>query len=429
MEAEAAIDSTPRGAELPELSPGRAWAVTLVATSTMAISYLDRSVLAVLAPSVQADLGIDDASYGWLQSAFSIAYLASAPIAGLLLQRFGLRRGMLAAVLSWSVVAAIHAGVPSFGALFALRLALGTTESPSFPGSAAAIARAQPPHARARALGLLYTGSSLGSIVAAPLAPALAVWLGSWRGAFLGTAVLGLVWIPLWLWVTSDATTRARLEQAPSALRGPGLWVVLRHPAVIRASILVAATSPIFAFVLGWGSKLLVEVHDIEQANVGRYLLVPSLMLDLGAIVFGHFASLHSRAHGTKSTPTFVVVVALLLTLSFAAVPFVPGPWAAMVTAGVALAGAGGLFAIFTADMITRVGADVAATAGGCTASVQSILYVIANPLFGYGHTALGSYDLVIVLTALWALPGALVWLFWRPETTPILVGPAGRAE
>ena len=39
-----------------------------------------------------------------------------------------MRRGLLASVLAWSGVAALHAIVPGFGVLFVLRLALGITE-------------------------------------------------------------------------------------------------------------------------------------------------------------------------------------------------------------------------------------------------------------------------------------------------------------
>lgn len=412
----------------PELSPGRAWAVTLVATSTMAISYLDRQVLAVLAPTVQADLAIGDEAYGWLQSAFSLAYLASAPVAGLLLERVGVRRGMLVAVLAWSAVAAMHAGASSFAALFSLRLLLGSTESPSFPGSAAAIARAQPPHARPRALGVLYTGSSFGAMVAPPLATGLAAALGSWRGAFVGTAVVGLSWVPLWLWVTGHPAVRGRLAAGLARARGgPGFLEVVRHPGVVRASILVAAASPLFAFVLLWGSKLLTEAHGVAQADVGRYLWLPPLLFDVGAVFFGHLASRHAARHGAEAVPVAVVASALVLALALAALPSVHGPWPVVAVCGVAMAGGAGLFAILSADMITRVGPEVAAAAGGITASVQSIAYVVANPLFGRGVATFGGYDEVALAVALWLVPGALVWLVWRPETTPIAPSESGR--
>src|SRR5262245_50375885 len=100
----------------------------------MAVSYLDRQAIAMLAPTITAELRIDEEAYGWLASAFSIAYLVSAPLAGRLLERVGVRRGLLGAVVLWTIVSALHSIVPGFALLFAMRLLLGVTEAPSFPG-------------------------------------------------------------------------------------------------------------------------------------------------------------------------------------------------------------------------------------------------------------------------------------------------------
>lgn len=411
------MSSNETAAEPEALSSGRAWAVTLVATLTMALSYVDRQVLAVLAPTVQRELALGDAQYGWLQSAFSLAYLAAAPIAGRLLERFGIRRGMLVAVLLWSAVSAMHAGMSGFFVLFTLRILLGVTESPSFPGSASAIARVQSPEARPRALGVLYTGSSLGAMIAPPLATALAASFLGWRGAFVGVAALGLLWVPLWLYVTGDPRV-ARALEVKAGPRGPSLFEVARHPAVMRASALVAASSPIFAFILLWSSKVLVEVHGVAQTDVGTYLPLAPLLFDVGAILFGHAASVYAKRRGAERTPTALALLAGALALVVMVLPWAPGAWAYVILAGLALAGGAGLFAMLTGDMVNRVGPGLAATAGGVTAAVQSILYVIANPLFGYAREALDGYAVIQVALGLWLVPGLLFWLAFRPALT-----------
>src|SRR5262245_61829745 len=108
------------------------WAVAIAATLTMTVSYIDRSTFAALALSVNPALGISDSEYGWLQSAFPIAYLVTAPLAGWWIDRIGARRGLVWSVLIWSGVAALHAVVPGFWVLFAMRIALGAAEAPSF---------------------------------------------------------------------------------------------------------------------------------------------------------------------------------------------------------------------------------------------------------------------------------------------------------
>ncbi|MBC7978736.1 MAG: MFS transporter, partial [Myxococcales bacterium] len=60
------------------------------------MSYVDRMTLAVLAPAVTKALDISDEAYGWLGSAFSMAYLFGTPFAGWWIDRAGARRGLVA---------------------------------------------------------------------------------------------------------------------------------------------------------------------------------------------------------------------------------------------------------------------------------------------------------------------------------------------
>src|SRR5687767_5735942 len=126
------------------LSRAQAWTLVIVATSTMMVSYLDRQALAMLSPTVCRALDISDGEYGWLMAAFSLAYLCCAPLAGRLIDRVGARSGLLASVLIWSMVSALHALAPGFAVLLVLRIALGMAESPSFPGAAQTVSRVLP---------------------------------------------------------------------------------------------------------------------------------------------------------------------------------------------------------------------------------------------------------------------------------------------
>src|SRR4051812_3198272 len=126
-------------------SSARSWTLAFVATLTMAVSYADRQALAFLAPKVTVAFQISDRTYGWLLSSFSLAYLIGTPLAGRWIDRVGARRGLTGAVLIWSAIAALHAVMPGVAVLFALRIALGLAEAPSFPGAAQTVHRALTP--------------------------------------------------------------------------------------------------------------------------------------------------------------------------------------------------------------------------------------------------------------------------------------------
>lgn len=387
----------------------REWALSLVATFTMAISYVDRQTLSVLAPTVTKALKLGDTQYGLLASAFSIAYLVGAPAAGWVIDRVGARRGLLASVLVWSLVAALHALVPGFAALFMLRIALGLAEAPSFPGAAQTVHRALPPDERARGLGILFTGSSIGAMIAAPLSTQLEARIG-FRLAFVGVALVGLVWVPLWFALAWSAEGRAVLDrEEETRVAAPPVREVVFHPAVLRALVAVVASAPTIAFALLWGSKFLTARYGITQTAVGKYLWFPPLLFDLGAVFFGDRAA---RRRDGRS-PRLLFGIAALLALTVVIGRFAPGPWTAVVTLGFALAGGGALFALLTADMLARVPPSAVSLAGGCTAAAQSLAYVVANPLIGRSVDAHHGYDRVLLALAMWTIPGCLVWLLW----------------
>jgi MFS transporter, ACS family, aldohexuronate transporter len=433
---------SPFAAPAGGLSRRHAWVLTLVATFTMAVSYVDRQTLSVIAPTVQAKLGIDDVAYGWLVSAFSIAYLVGAPIAGRIIDRVGARRGLLVAVLVWSGVAALHTLVPGFGVLFGLRIALGIAESPSFPGAAQTIHRALPPRDRPRALGILFSGSSIGAMLAPILATSLAARFG-WRFAFTGTALVGLSWVPVWLYVTRSPEARTALDRPADQAETPaasahdagapdsaplGPLALLAHPAVLRAILVVLATSPILSFYFNWAAKYLVHDQHLLQADLARYLWFPPLFFDAGAIFFGHAAS-RALADGEDGVPRRLVALATALVMASFIAPFAGGPLPVLLLASISLSGGGGLFALATTEMMARVPARQVSAAGGITAAAQSLAYIVASPLIGRSIQASGNYTQAFLVLTAWVLPGCVVWLLWRHAASPRGTVAADRAH
>lgn len=394
-----------------------AWLVAIVATLTMTVSYADRLTLSVLAPVITKELDISEEAYGWLGSAFSMAYLLGTPFAGWWIDRAGARRGLVASVFAWSAVAALHALVPGFWVLFALRLALGVTEGPGFPGAAQTVQRILPPHDRERGFGLLFTGSSFGAMVIPPFATLIFRHAG-WRIALLGTAAAGLVWIPLWIAVTRSQAVRAQLDVAtvaPAATSEdrPAVRELLAHPIVIRALCGVFAAAPIFSFAQVWGAKYLVRTFALAQGDVGHYLWLPPIVFDAGAILFGDLASRQHRPEGAPPRALFAIGLALATLL--AALPLAQTPWQSMFIIGVAMAGGGALYTLVTSDLLARMPPGSVSLAGGILAGAQSLALIIANPLIGRVLDRLGSYDAIGIGLAVWAMPGSLIWLCWRP--------------
>ncbi|NUP10775.1 MAG: MFS transporter [Polyangiaceae bacterium] len=416
LASESTTESTTRA--VPSSRVG--WALAVGATLTMSVSYFDRHTMAAIGPSVRAGLDISHHQYGRLVSAFSIAYLIGSPLAGTLIDRLGVRRVLVAAVVVWTAVAAVHSLAASFWMLLVMRIALGIAESPTFPGAAATITRALPLTSRARGFGLLFTGSSIGALVASIAATKLDARYG-WRIAFLVTAVAGLAWIPMWLFVTRSREARTALDPSPATATAvvqprASILETLARPAVLRAVIVVLATAPLASFILNWSSNYLFDVEGVGMDRMGRYLWVAPVLYDIGSVGVGHLASVRAKRTGSRPIALFVLcgVAASVLPLCL----FVHGPWPMMIFAGVTLAGIAGLFALFTADMLQRVPTNAASTAGGITAAAQSLAYVVSNELVGRSVDRTHSYVGSIFALSVIVLPGVVAWVLWRLPST-----------
>jgi ACS family hexuronate transporter-like MFS transporter len=412
-----------------------AWLVAIVATLTMTVSYIDRNTLAVLAPTVTKALGISNEAYGWIGSAFSMAYLIGTPLAGWWIDRAGARRGLVVSVLVWSVVAALHALVPGFTTLFVLRFALGLAEAPSFPGASQTVQRILPPRDRERGFGVLFTGSSIGSTVV----PILAVFLftqatprfgaDAWRIAMLGTTAAGLIWIPAWLAVTRSPAVRAQLAALPVDPSVPRIPFgrLVRSRVMLRALAGVVASAPVFNFPTVWGAKYLTATYGLKQEQLGHYLWLPALLFDVGAILFGDLASRQRRPEGVPPRSLYAVGVALAAALAF--LPLAGGPWDGILILGAASIGAGAMYALTTSDLLARVPVGSVSLASGTVAGAQSLALIICNPLIGRAVDHLHSYDAVALGLGLWVLPGGLFWLLCKPPYPPPIEVPTARAR
>src|SRR2546423_11092939 len=116
------------------------------------------------------------------------------------------------------LLAALSTGwVGGFGDLLLCRAVLGAAEAGGIPAAGKAIQQYLRPQERALGNSLNQGGVSLGLILAPPLATWLAVRYG-WRAAFMATAAVGFLWIPLW-WTVGAARGRAAASEPQDVFR------------------------------------------------------------------------------------------------------------------------------------------------------------------------------------------------------------------
>ena len=174
------------------------WLICALLFFAATVNYMDRQVIGLLKPTLQAQLGWTEIGYSNIVFAFTMAYGIGSLMVGNWIDRLGTRVGFSLAVLFWSISAMAHAAAGSIFQFAAARFSLGIGESGSFPASIKAIAEWFPKKERAVATGIFNSGTNVGAIVTPLVVPWLTLRFG-WRMAFIATGALGLVWIAAWL--------------------------------------------------------------------------------------------------------------------------------------------------------------------------------------------------------------------------------------
>ena len=189
--------STLRRPFLPERDILLRWAVLALVFFGIVISYIDRGNLSIAAPSIMADFRIAPATMGVLLSAFFWTYGLFQVPAGVLVDRFGIRRAYAGAFFLWSLASASIALSRGTRDIIGLRMLLGLAESIGPLASIAFIRRNFAGKNQGLPTSIYIAGQNVGPALGA-LAGALLVDQFGWRLMFAITGLGALIWLPFW---------------------------------------------------------------------------------------------------------------------------------------------------------------------------------------------------------------------------------------
>ena len=373
------------------------------------ISYIDRNTLALLAPTILRETNLTAEQYGWIISAFSVAYMLGNPIWGRAMDRIGVRSGMAAAVSIWTVASTAHALAGGFWSFTAARTVLGFGEGATFPGGLRTAVQTLPAPKRSRGIAVAYSGGSLGALATPIIVTPLAAWVG-WRGAFWFTGFVGLVWLIAWGLISRRADLRTvhsgeQTEGQRPSVRDPRLWAFIAMYALGGVPL---------AFVLYVTALYFGKVMGKTQTEIGAVLWIPPLGWEIGYFFWGWVTD-RFAAHGTsvrllRRLLGGVAILALPMALthsfgSFAGTLCVL--WLSMFAGGgaiiAAMAYATNAFSSKNAGLIAGIGA------GSWSAAVAA-----AMPLFGRLFDR-GEYATMFVIAALCPMVGFAIWAGLNP--------------
>jgi MFS family permease len=110
------------------------WRLLPVLIFSYFIAILDRANVGVAALTMNQDLGLSTAAFGFAAGVFFVPYVLLELPSNLALERFGARWWIARIMLTWGLISAAHALVWSAESLYVLRALLGAAEAGFFPG-------------------------------------------------------------------------------------------------------------------------------------------------------------------------------------------------------------------------------------------------------------------------------------------------------
>jgi ACS family hexuronate transporter-like MFS transporter len=251
------------------------------------INYLDRQVLSVVAasPDFKAAVPLTQEAYGYVASAFMLAYTVMNGLSGPFIDLVGTRVGYACCMLWWSLAGMLHALARGPRSLGCFRFLLGAGEAGNWPAGAKLVGEWFPPEERALASGIFNSGASLGAVVSTPVIAWLVLRRG-WQSAFAAMGALGLLWLAGW-WLLARAPRRVENQ---AALRVP-VRKLLTTRFVLGFTLSKVFMDPVWYFFVFWFPKYLAEVHHFDLKEIGWKGWIPYFTAAVGNLAGGLLAS------------------------------------------------------------------------------------------------------------------------------------------
>jgi len=252
------------------------------------LSYLYRTVNAVIAPDLARDVGVDPASLGLLTSAYFLAFAAFQLPLGVLLDRFGPRRVEAALLLFAATGAFIFSRAETLAGLMVGRALIGLGVSACLMAAFKAFTLWLPSDRLPLANGIQMISGGIGAL-AATTPVELSLQFTDWRGVFLILAGLTLVAaICIFLVVPekegshSGETFRQQLHGIKQIFSSGTFWAIAPWAFTAQAAYLS---------IIGlWSGPWLRDIAGYGRLHVANTLMGISIAMIIGYFAFGAIA-------------------------------------------------------------------------------------------------------------------------------------------
>lgn len=378
------------------------WTICALLFAATTLNYMDRMVLGLLKPTIQHNIGMSEAGYGYVVVAFQIAYAVGMLVMGRFIDRVGTRIGYLVVMGLWSLSAMGHALASTVVEFGIARFCLGFGESGNFPVAIKTVAEWFPQKERSLATGLFNSGTNLGAVLAPLAVPWVVLTFHTWHAGFLITGVFSAIWVVLWFLYYRKPTEDTRVSPAELIYINGGLteppkpgtpWLKLfAHRQTWAFFTGKFLTDPIWWFYLFWLPSYFTTKFHLTLSTLGLPLIVVYSASTVGSIFGGWlpapFLKLGMQAARARMGAMLVCALAVVPIFLTA---YVHREWAAIGLLSLATAAHQGWSAnLFTtvSDMFPRTEVASVTGIGGTAGAIGgALIAVVAGLILQYLHS------------------------------------------
>lgn len=327
-------------------------------TLAYVLSYVDRTIIALMVGPIRADLGLTDTQFSLLGGfAFAIFYSTLGIPFGWWADKGNRPRIVALGIAFWSLMTMACGLARNFLTLFLMRVGVGVGEAALSPSAYSLIAETYPPQRVGRALAIYGTGIylgvglsfALGGVLVERLSGlppkeiALLGELAGWQQVFMIVGLPGLVLAPLallLLWEprevrAAEAAAAAAAGETAAPQAGPkALWPWMRANRVFLLTHFLGFSSLSLAFngYLAWQAEFLLRSFDMGKAESGFAIGMVVLTLGVSGMLAGGWTSDRLREGGDLRGALTAACIGAFAMAPFAAfAPLAPSAMASLV--------------------------------------------------------------------------------------------------
>ncbi len=260
------------------------WVMISFAFLATVLNYLHRLSFNYLSSEGYLRKIIPDDTFGYIATAFFVAYMLSNAVSGFIIDKLGTRIGYCLCMAFWTTAGILHAVAMAPIHFGIFRFLLGIGEAGNWPAALKLTGEWFTPEERSTATGIFNSGAAAGAIIAPPLIAYLGASYG-WQATFVVIGLLGYIWLAAF-WFTyytpEHATREAKARTVPAKK-------LLKSRFVINFTIAKFFIDPVWYFITFWIGRYLADVYNWNMAKIGWFAMLPFIIADLGNIIGGYF--------------------------------------------------------------------------------------------------------------------------------------------